>query len=269
MDQAPNASYSTLMIGFLIKKTFYDLWDNLFRIAFINLGFLASFAIPSLIPPLFIDYPVIAFAIMIIGALWCFIYLAMAALNIRALSDYGSFGFKDFFRSFKQAWPAGLFFGAFSLVLVGLAYIALPFYLQFGSLLGVFAAALVFWTMMVLMLAAQYFYPVRGRLDTKLRKVIKKSFIIFFDNPGFSIFILFHNLVLFVISFFLAFLAPGPGGILLFLDEALRLRLRKYDYLEEYPEANRKKIPWEELIAEDREKTGTRSIKSLLFPWKD
>jgi hypothetical protein len=62
-------------------------------------------------------------------------------------------------------------------------------------------------------------------------------------------------------------LLPGPGGLLLFLDEALRIRLLKYDWLEANP--GRKKIPWNTLLEDDREKTGSRSIKGLIFPWKD
>jgi hypothetical protein len=62
---------------------------------------------------------------------------------------------------------------------------------------------------------------------------------------------------------------PGPGGLLLFLDEALRLRIFKYDWLEANPDANRRKIPWEALLIEEREKTGNRTLKGLIFPWKD
>ncbi len=257
------------MIGFLIKKTFFDLWDNLFRIALVNLGFILSAAVPILVPTLFAGVPPLALAVMVLGSLWCFVYLAAAALCVRAVSDYGTFGFVDFFAAVKDAWPAGLLFGAAALLMVLLSYVALPFYLGMESMVGIFAAALVFWTVVVVTLAFQYFLPLRARLDRDLRKVVKKSFILFFDNPGLSIFALIHNAVMLVISFFLAFLAPGPAGILLFLDEALRLRLLKYDWLEAHPDANRRKIPWDELLIEEREKTGTRSLRNFIFPWKD
>ncbi len=257
------------MIGFLIKKTFFDLWDNLFRIALVNLGFILSAAVPILMPTLFTSVPALALGVMILGALWCTVYLAAAAVCVRSVSDYGTFGFLDFFAAIKEAWPAGLVFGVVALLVALLSYVALPFYLGMESMIGIFAAALVFWTVVVIALAFQYFLPLRARLDRDLRKVIKKSFIIFFDNPGLSIFAFIHNAVLLVISFFLAFLAPGPAGILLFLDEALRLRLLKYDWLEAHPDANRRKIPWDELLVEEREKTGTRSLKNFIFPWKD
>jgi hypothetical protein len=89
------------------------------------------------------------------------------------------------------------------------------------------------------------------------------------DNPLFCILSFILTLVMLVLSVVLAFLLPGPGGVLLFLDEGLRLRLLKYDWLEANPEANRRKIPWETLLIDEQEKTGTRSFKSFIFPWKD
>jgi len=43
----------------------------------------------------------------------------------------------------------------------------------------------------------------------------------------------------------------------------------KYDWLEANPGADRRKIPWDALLIDEREKTGTRSLKNLIFPWKD
>jgi hypothetical protein len=257
------------MIGFLIKKTFFDLWDNLFRIALINLGFVASLAIPIFIPPLLEFVPALALAVMLLGILWCVVYLSAAALSVKAISDYGSFGFADFFQNLKRSWPAGLAMGFIGFGLWLLAAVAIPFYLNMGSLFGLLLSAVIFWTMVVAILALQFFFTARSRLDARIGKIVKKCFIFFFDNPGFCIFALVHNLIILAVSLFLAFLFPGPGGILLYLDEAMRLRLLKYDWLEQNPTANRRKIPWDALLIDDREKTGTRSLRSFIFPWKD
>lgn len=257
------------MIGFLLKKTFFDIWDNLFRVALLNIGFLASVAIPVALPAVFAGVPVLAVAVLIVGVLWCFVYLAACSALLKTISDYGSFGFADLLAALREMWLPGLVLGGVGLLLALFASTALPFYFSMKSPLGVFAAAVVFWSIVVVLLAFQYFFPVRVRLDRDLRKVVKKSFILFFDNPGLSIFAALHNVVLLALSAFLAFLMPGPAGILLFLDEALRLRLMKYDYLEANPGADRKKIPWDELLVEEREKTGTRTLRNFIFPWKD
>ena len=81
-----------------------------------------------------------------------------------------------------------------------------------------------------------------------------------------------YNLVLIALSIFFIGLIPSMAGISIGNTNALRIRLYKYDYLEEHPEITgrqRKKIPWEELIYEDRETLGPRTFRSFLFPWKD
>ena len=257
------------MIGFLIKKNFFDLWDNLFKVALINIGFIASLAFPVFIPSLLASVPVLGMGALLVGILWCFVYLSAAALSLRALSDYGNFGFADFFANLKIVWPVGLILGGIVFIGVLLCTVVLPFYLSMNSMFGLLLAAVIFWTLVVAVLALQFFFAVRSRLDTKVIKIIKKCFILFFDNPLFCIFMLIHNLVVLALSTLLAFLFPGPAGILLFLDEGLRLRLLKYDWLEANPEADRRKIPWDALLIDEREKTGTRSLKSFIFPWKD
>jgi hypothetical protein len=257
------------MFGFLIKKTFFDLWDNMFRVALLNVGFIASAAFPVFVPSLVGAVPVLPWVLLFIGITWCFIYLSAAAQCLKTVSDYGSFGFGDFFRNLKTAWLAGLVLGGLVFVGVILVTVAIPFYLNIKSLFGLLLAAVIFWTLIVGVLSLQFFFASRARLDTKLPKVIKKCFLVFFDNPLFCIFSLIYGLITLAISGFLAFLFPGPAGLLLYLDEALRIRILKYDWLEEHPDANRHKVPWDALLIEEREKTGSRSLKNFIFPWKD
>jgi hypothetical protein len=257
------------MIGFLIKKCFFDLWDNLFKIVLLNLGFIASLSIPIFIPALFQAVPALGIGVLIIGCLWCCVYLSTAALTLKSISDYGSFGFSDFFGNLKTAWPAGLVLGGLLFIGYVLCAVVMPFYFGMGTMFGLFLTAIVFWTLAAGILAFQFFFAICCRLGTKPTSVIKKSFIIFFDNPMFCIFSFFHNLIIMIISALVAFLIPGPAGVLLFLDEGLRLRLLKYDWLEANPEANRRKIPWDEILIDEREKTGSRSFRSFIFPWKD
>jgi hypothetical protein len=255
------------MIGFLIKKNFFDLWDNLFRIALLNLGFIASLAIPVFLPPFLGG--ALGLGLLFIGILWCFVYLSAVALSLKSVSDYSSFGFADFFANLKIVWPLGLIAGALVFVCYLLVTMVIPFYLAMNSMIGLLLAAVIFWTLVVGALSLQFFFAVRTRLDTKLAKILKKCFIIFFDNPGFALFVFFSNLLMLIISVFLAFLFPGPAGMLLYLDEALRLRLLKYDWLEVNPDANRRQIPWDAILIDERDRTGTRSFKSFIFPWKD
>ena len=260
------------MIGFLIRKTLYDLWDNMLKVVVLNLGFVAATALPALLPRLaakFVDSTALEMALSAFGILACSVYLAASAFSIRAISDYGSFGFGDFVKSFKTAWPAGLAMGFFIFLLYIVATIIFPFYLGIESLFGLVFAAIVFWATVFAMISLQFYFTVYVRLGSKINKSIKKCLIISLDNSGFSLFVLLHNTVVLIISIVFVFLFPGPVGVLLYLDEALRLRLLKYDWLENNPDANRRKIPWDAILIEEREKTGTRSLRNFIFPWKD
>jgi hypothetical protein len=260
------------MIGFLIRKTFYDLWDNLFRIVLLNIGFILVTAFLVFVPPLaarFTNSGALETGLLILGILCCFIYLAAAALCVKPVSDYGFFGFGDFFKNLKIAWRPGLVMGLFAFFLYLAASVIIPFYLAIESPVGLVFASIVFWLAIFALLSFQFFFTVYSRLTDNLFKALKKCVLISMDNTGFSFFSLFHNIVVLILSIILALLFPGPVGILLFLDEALRLRLLKYDWLEANPEANRRKIPWDELLIEEREKTGTRTFKNFIFPWKD
>ena len=259
------------MIGFLIKKTIYDLWDNMIRIVALNLGFFVCTAIPLLpvlLPDIFgSNILVIVFAVL--GTLICTIYLATAAITIKSISDYGIFTLKDFFTNFKTAWPAGIAMFVFLFIIYIVVSIVIPFYASMGSLLGLALSALLIWVLIFAILSFQFYFTVYARLGASVIKSFRKCMLVSLDNTGMSVFLLIHNILALVISVIFVFMFPGPIGVLLYLDEALRLRLLKYDYLEANPEANRKKIPWDALLIDEREKTGNRTLKNFIFPWKD
>ncbi len=257
------------MIGFSLKKTLYDTWDNLFRMVMLNLGFVASAALPALLPTLLAPVPLLAVIVAILGVLWCFIYLAASALVLKELPDSGQFGFLDFARALKTAVPSGLVLGAAVLILGFVSYTSAKYYAGINTFAGSLAVGLIFWFTLVFFLGLQFFLPVRARFETDLRVVLKKSFLLLLDNLPFALVCALISVIMLVISLFTAFLFPGPAVALSFMDQALRLRMRKYDYLKANPEANRRKIPWDELLQADRDQTGKRSIKSFIYPWKD
>ena len=119
----------------------------------------------------------------------------------------------------------------------------------------------------------QWFIPIRALMHNNFAKCFKKSFIILFDNTGFTLAYSLYNLILLVLSVVCIGFFPSMAGILIGNTNALRILLYKYDYLEEHPELKTKKerrqIPWDDLISEDRDMLGPRPIRSFLFPWKD
>ena len=123
--------------------------------------------------------------------------------------------------------------------------------------------------MIIFLIACQYFFPIYFGLDKRFTKILKKMFLIFFDNPLFSIGLVLVNIILSIASFFTALMVPGSASMSLLISVGLKLRLYKYDYLEENPDDISKKIPWDTLLVEDKEKIGKRTLKGMIFPWKE
>ncbi len=257
------------MFGFLIKKSFFDMWDNLFRIVIINLGYLVVFAVLLYFPLLFKSIPILFYFSMIIGIVLVSIYTGSASRFTSEIADYEAPGFKEFLDYLKETYRSSLIFALLNIVLIFLLSIAFPTYGRMKSIFGPVAFSFLFWLTIVWILSIQYFFPIQSRLDKNFKKIMKKMFLLFFDNFAFSIGLFIGSVFILAISAFTAFLLPGIGTILLWLNVALKLRLYKYDYLEEHPDTKKSDIPWDALLLADREKVGKRTLKGMIFPWKE
>jgi hypothetical protein len=257
------------MIGFFIKKSFFDGWDHLFSLILLNLGFLAiiflGYVLPGSLGASGWPVPVLRILSLAAGSVW----MSTCVFALKGVSDFGGLHFSDIKASVKGGLAPGLQVGAIVVFGYLVVSVGLPFYLSLGGVLGALAAGIIFWCAVVILLALQYYIPLRARLGGGLRKNLRKSFLIFFDNPGFSLFLFLYGAATLLVSLFLAFLIPGLAGLALAHDGALRLRLYKYDWLEAHPEAKRRDIPWDELLEEDRELVGKRTLKGMFFPWKE
>lgn len=261
------------MIGFFIKKAFFNGWDNLFQILLVNIVILViglgGFYLAGITAKIvYLSLFILLVTILLEGTL-----LLGVSVVFAKVANYSSFSFGDVIASIKETWKHGLLYSAFIALLVLVFSIVLPYYLGIGNFLGFTLAVVMFWLAVILTFSLQWFMPIRSQLDKNFIKSIKKCFIIFFDNPGFSVFMFLYSFVLLALSCVLVLLMPGIAGLLLAQNEAFRLRMYKYDWLEKNPDIDikkvRKEIPWAELLAEDMETVGTRTLKNFIFPWKD
>lgn len=261
------------MIGFFIKKNFFDGWDNLLSLVFPNLLIFALVVGGYFVADVALNLSLLL-SMLVLGIFWCGTSIAIFAFGSCAaeIANFKSVTFKDWLRNFPSVWKDGLIFGLMTGVLTTLGAITIPFYLQMEGMVGLFLAALVFWFLLVCVLAFQWVLPIQSIMNNDLKKSIKKSFIIFFDNPGFSLFMFLYTIFLVVLSITLFMIVPSFCGIVLAHTNGLRLRLYKYDWLETHPDASpaeKKHIPWKELVAEDRDNVGPRTLKNFIFPWKE
>ena len=264
------------MFGFIIKKNFCDGWDNLLSVVMSNLVFLfsgiglvllnglAARAESQLLILFCLLFSVVVLSILV------FAYSDTAA----HIANFDGIRILDFFKAIPGCIKDGTLFGLLNAGVFLISSFSIRYYiLETKSLFGFALGCAIFWIDFFYVLAMQWFIPIRGLMKNNFKKCLKKSFIILFDNTGFSLLMGLYNLILLAFSVLCVGFFPSMSGLLIANTNALRILLYKYDYLEEHPELTTKKerrqIPWDDLLAEDRDILGPRPIRSFLFPWKD
>lgn len=259
------------MIGFFLKKNFFDGWDNFIPLVFLNgIVILVVFFFFTL-ASLFSVRPLLVGASLCVGGMvLCSLFLAISHCMSR-IADYQSFSWKEFLTDMRSVWKHGCLFALLEVFCVTAVNAAIPYYLSFKNFPGLVLSICVFWMFAVIQLSLVWFFPIRSRLEEHFGKCLKKCFIFFLGNTGFTVFIFFYSIFLIVFTPFLAFLAPGISGLLLAWNNALKLRMYKYDWIEQQPEIpiRHTHIPWDDLLAEDSDIVGNRTLRTLIFPWKD
>ena len=271
------------MFRFFLKKNFADGWDNLFFLLMQNVFPLVFLALSLVAMKYSFQTNVFLPYIVFVACSGLFSVLAFSCgMNAAKIANYDSPTIALFFKSLKHVWKIGFAFGAALavatiLIRFGIAYY-LVLFLGEGRKIGLLFTAILGWFSLICLVALQWFIPLYFLQDNNnFSKCLKKSFIVFFDNPGFSVGVFLYNIFLLIVSCLLFLLVPGVGGIVLSSTNALRLRLYKYDWIEKMNEKEpgfendrdrRSEVPWDELLAEDRETLGPRKLGSFIFPWK-
>jgi hypothetical protein len=258
------------MFGFVIKKSFFDLWDNFLPAVLMNLGFIVLFAIPAILPSVVSGAgAVVSLLVLLVGVVLVFVYAGGVFGLTRAITDHQSIEWSEFLARLRDTWPAATVLAMITVVHLFLLSVAFPVYSSLDNMVGLFALAILFWMSVIWWITAPYYLPLHQRLSESIPAALKKSFIFTFDNTGFTVGLALGALVVVVLSFFTAFLIPGIAGLAIWYQTAVKLRLYKYDYLQENPDADRKSIPWDALLFDDRERVGKRTLRGMIFPWKD
>lgn len=262
------------MYGFLIKKNFCDGWDNLLSMIVTNLILLFAVAGSILLSAylasnIYIQLLIYIVSFVVISILY-FAYGEVAA----KIANFDSVHVVDFFKAIPGVLKDGSLFGLMFAAIVWISQVAISYYFfESDTMFGICLGAVIVWVDVITFLALQWFVPIRSLMHNNFKKCFKKCFLVFFDNKGFTILVTLYNIVLILLSVLLIGFAPSFAGILIANTNALRIRLYKYDYLEEHPEletpSERKQIPWEDLIYDDRELLGPRKLRSFIFPWKE
>ncbi len=256
------------MLLFLIKKTFFDMWDHLLSIFLLNFGaILLLGGVFYLIQFLVGIHPLLFWLAVVLGGLIFCLYIGILSSFMGDIADFKALELQKFLPYLKEVWPVALLFAGYLGLQVVFAF-AIFWYSSLGNFFGVAVAGTLFWAGLIAALSSQYLFPLWKQATGKLKAMPSKCLLLFFDNSFFTIFLAFGALILLILSSLTAFLFPGIATVFLWYQVGLRFRMYKYEYLGAHPNVSRKRIPWQELVAEDRDRVGPRSFKGMVFPWK-
>ena len=259
------------MIGFLIKKGFFDIWDNLLFVGLMNIGYLIPLgtfylaigvvstensAIPSLI-------------LMILAQLLFSLYSLAVNATTFNYSRYKKGGFAAVKEALRYHWGHALLHFGICLLIGFSGMFIIPFYFAIGNYFGFIMGMIIFWVLVAFVFALQYFFPLCFHMEAdKPFKTLRKCFLLVADNIGVTLFLLLRTIIDLALTILTATLLPGLSGMSLSRMDTVKLLMKKYDFLEENPEATKKDINWEDLLYEEKQLVGPRSLKSMIFPWK-
>lgn len=298
------------MIWTFIKKNFFDGWENignvivanLLQIPFIGLivlvlvkkefkGPLTFFEIinesevdgpfyffqTDLTKDYLTNFDIIKAAIIFLSVFLAVVFAAAYAKSAFSISNYESVKAGDYFKNIGWAFKETAGLGLVIACIVMSFIVGIPVYLyqyfHLGQMYGLILAGILFCFLVTMLLALQWFVALKVNFGFDFKKTFSKCFVILFDNFGFSVFMAFYSAVFFALSCLLLFFMPGLCGINLGYINALKLRLYKYDWLDQHKDLknakDRKNVPWDALLKEDKDILSKKSLKTMLMPWKD
>lgn len=259
------------MFFLTIKKSFFDAWDNLGTVILGNLTqmlLLVAGFWPML--KLFEAGKTWGWFFLVLAIPLVFIAAGVISSMLSNIADYRRPAWSEILKTLESTWFASLFLCVVTAAFCVISVFGILYYSSLGNMLGLAAMAFLFWLSVAVYLTVIWYFPVRNRLSGSVAKSLKKSLLIMLDNLGLSLFTGFIMIpIQLVLWFFTVFSGFGPAGILLYLDVALRLLMFKYDWLEEHPEAKRNEVPWTELLVDEKDRIGKRTLKGMIFPWKE
>jgi hypothetical protein len=256
------------MFLFLLKKTFYDAWDNIFSMILVNLILLLGISIIFISFQYFAASPLVLVLLLLTLLLLVSFIFSFAAKFFSRVVNSSVATFKHIPKTFVASLLPTLQFFLLAAVSLTILTVAFNFYAAMDTFLAVFAMGILFWITVVLVLGGQYFFGFIYLEEASIFEALKKSVMFALDNIVYSTLVFLAALAILFISAFTGFLLPGPGFISILFLNGVKLRMLKYRYLQEEGKT-KGKIPWRALLQEEKQKLGDRSLKGMIFPWKE
>ena len=183
------------MFLFLIKKTFFDFWDNLGAILIINLGYFAIFAFTVYVPLHFPPLPILFLITYFIQFSLFFLYTGAINRMIKQHADFSRASFSDFMPHLKASWMSSLLFSSFVLGIVLIMMTSLNYLKLVTGFMSAAGLGMLFWVMVLCFLSLPYYFPFEARSNGNFLTCLKKAMLMFLDNVLFSLGLLIGALI--------------------------------------------------------------------------
>jgi hypothetical protein len=255
------------MIKFTLLKSFFDAWDNLLWLVIANITLLilvvGFFWVLAVLPFLgWMYYLCFILGIFIIG----FFTGGIMMMGAEAV-QYKKPGIRTFFSAYALYWKEILIFSLVLIVLERLIFLVIPYYFLQGSLISLVIGTLLAWMTIILSFCTLFFLPVSFQLNRKIKKSIRICLTLVFDNTAFCLVLGLFVVILAAMSSLTVTILPGLFGICILVNSAVKIRLLKYDYLEKNKDTV--KVPWLTVLEDEVKLVGKRTIRNMIFPWKE
>ncbi|MBN2875654.1 MAG: hypothetical protein JXM71_11210, partial [Spirochaetales bacterium] len=198
------------------------------------------------------------------GSWWYATVTRVSAL----VSSHQSVSFADMAKAARDSLVPGLQFFCLASLCVAALTVAVPFYAAIGGFWGTLATSFSVWILAAFVLILQYFLPAGATARVGFKDSLRISVALFFDAPFFSLGLAAYGIGCVALSPVLAFLLPGPAAAALAGSVATGIRMRKLRWLQANGGTPPGPAPWNELLSDDIEAVGVRSIKDFVFPWR-
>lgn len=258
------------MVKFLIKKSFFEGWDNLIPQFLYNIGCMAIIAAFLFIDNLCEGCNLVVFFMLIagFGLLYTVYNFGLGGVTHNWSTYQGTWG-SGFFEALKGHFWHIVFFWFIALFCAANIIIVIPSYMNSQTLLGAVIAFLQIWIVLFIAIAMQYYIPLCMFLDGENPLfILKQCFVLFFDNKLFTLFVSIRTVVDFYISALSFFFIPGLGYISITHMDAVNLLHQRYRWAKEHNVPTKNVVIFD-MLEEERTNLGKRTLRGMFRPWKD
>ena len=248
------------MLAVVTRKTFWDFWDNIVVVfvgnliivavlltATLGVGALTRFGPAAVVPAVFV------------AAVAVSVLLAAQAVVLGVLIRRAEWQTDTVVRQVLGVVPMAVFIAATTVGLIGgVGWLVVAASVA-GPLLSVVAVIGGLWVALMWLQIAGFALVARAAAGRDTTAALRDAAMVAFDNPAYGAAVTAFAALLLC---FIVIIVPGPGAVLILLDNAFCLRWRKYAAAGPGP------ADWDRLLAEERRQLARRTPRSILFPWR-